>query len=133
MLYTINVSNASPRTTPNIPIEIRFGQGSGSNTIGVQVKGIPGVDGAIEGAVETNLTNDGVCVRTGLFDDPFFFDLQGFRDTLSTGTLSFNNQRDFFAGQNLTTIVISIPRDRIENGTNLVDVWATTARFGGQL
>jgi hypothetical protein len=47
--------------------------------------------------------------------------------------LSFNNQRDFFAGQNLTAIVISIPRDRIENGSNLVDVWATTARFGGQL
>ena len=133
VLYTINVSNAAPRTTPNIPIEVRFGQGSGSNTFGVQVKGLPGVTGAIEGAVETDLAKDGVRVRAGLFDDPFFFDLQGFRDTLSTGTLSFNNQRDFFAGQNLTAIVISIPRDRIENGSNLVDVWATTARFGGQL
>ena len=133
VLYTINLSNAAPRTTPDIPIEVRFGQGSGSNTFGVQVKGVPGVTGAIEGAVETDLAKDGVRVRAGLFDDPFFFDLQGFRDTLSTGTLSFNNQRDFFAGQNLTAIVISIPRDRIENGANLVDVWATTARFGGQL
>lgn len=133
VLYTINVSNASPRTTPNIPIEIRFGQGAGSNNFGVQVRGLPGVTGAIEGAVESDLSKDGVRVRAGLFDDPFFFDLQGFRDTLSTGTLSFNNQRDFFAGQNLTAIVISIPRSRIENGANLVDVWATTARFGGQL
>lgn len=133
VLYTINVSNAAPRTTPNIPIEVRFGQGSGSNTFGVQVRGLPGVSGAIEGAVETDLVKDGVRVRAGLFDDPFFFDLQGFRDTVATGTLSFNNQRDFFAGQNLTAVVISIPRSRIENGANLVDVWATTARFGGQL
>ncbi len=132
VLYTINVSNAAPRTTPDIPIEVRFGRGSG-NTFGVQVKGLPGVTGAIEGAVETDLVKDGVRVRAGLFDDPFFFDLQGFRDTVATGTLRFNNQRDFFAGQNDTAIVISIPRDRIENGTNLVDVWATTARFGGQL
>jgi hypothetical protein len=127
------VSNAAPRTTPDIPIEVRFGKASGSNSFGVQVRGLPGVAGTIEGAVETDLVKDGVRLRAGLFDDPFFFDLQGFRDTLATGTLSFNNQRDFFAGQNLTAIVISIPRDRIENGANLVDVWATTARFGGQL
>lgn len=133
VLYTINVSNAAPRTTPDIPIEVRFGQGSGSNNFGVQVRGLPGVTGTIEGAVETDLAKDGVRVRAGLFDDPFFFDLQGFRDTVATGTLRFNNQRDFFAGQNLTAIVISIPRNRIENGANLVDVWATTARFGGQL
>lgn len=133
VLYTINVSNAGSRTSPEFPIEVRFGRGSGSNTFGVQVKGLPGVTGAIEGAVETDLVKDGVRVRAGLFDDPFFFDLQGFRDTVATGRLSFNNQRDFFAGQNDTAIVISIPRDRIENGTNLVDVWATTARFGGQL
>lgn len=133
VLYTINVSNASPRTTPDFPIRVRFGAGSGANEFGVQVSGLPGVTGTIEGPVETDLVKDGVRVRAGLFDDPFFFDLQGFRDTRSTGTLSFDNQRDFFAGQNLTAIVISIPRDRIENGANLVDIWATTARFGGQL
>lgn len=133
VLYTINVSNAAPRTSPEFPIEVRFGRGANNQTFGVQIKGVPGVTGTIEGPVESDLTKDGVRVRAGLFDDPFFFDLQGFRDTLSTGRLSFNNQRDFFAGQNLTAIVISIPRDRIENGANLVDVWATTARFGGQL
>lgn len=133
VLYTINLSNSAPRTTPDIPIQVRFGSGSGANEFGVQVSGLPGVTGAIEGAVETVLDRDGVRVRAGLFDDPFFFDLQGFRETATTGTLSFNPNRDFFAGQNLTAVVITIPRNRIENGTNLVDVWATTARFGGQL
>lgn len=45
----------------------------------------------------------------------------------------FDSTRDFFAGQNLTAVVIEIPRDRIANGANPIDVWATTARFGGQL
>ncbi|MEL7690592.1 DUF4331 family protein [Citromicrobium bathyomarinum] len=133
VLYTINVSNDSPRTTADYPIYVRFGPGAGSNEYGVQVTGIPGVSGPIVGSVEKTLTQDGVTVRAGLFDDPFFFDLQGFRDTASTGTLSFDSSRDFFAGQNLTAIVISIPRDRIENGTSPIDVWGTTARFGGQL
>jgi len=133
VLYTINVSNATERTTPDIPIMIRFGTRTAGNQFGVQVSGIPGTSGPIEGPVETNLNEDGVMVRAGLFDDPFFFDLQGFKDTAATGTLSFDSERDFFAGQNLTAVVISIPRDRIANGSNPIDVWGTTARFGGQL
>ncbi len=135
VLYTINISNTSTRTTPTFPIRVRFGRDTAvaGEQFGVQVTGLPGVTGAITGPVETNLTQDGVTVRAGLFDDPFFFDLQGFRDTLSSGTLRFNNQRNFFAGQNLTGIVIEIPRSRIENGTNPIDIWTDTARFGGNL
>lgn len=129
--YAINVSNKAPRTTTDIPIHIRFGK-DGTNQNGVQVTGLPGVTGAISGPVETDLVKDGVTVRAGLFDDPFFFDLQGFRDTRSTGSLMFNKNRDFFAGQNLTAVVIEIPKSRIDQGA-LVDVWAATSRFGGQL
>ncbi|MXO48526.1 DUF4331 domain-containing protein [Erythrobacter vulgaris] len=131
VLYSINVSNSSPRTTTDIPIRFRFGTGA-MDQFGVSVTGLPGVTGAIRGSVETELEKDGVRVWAGLFDDPFFFDLQGFRDTLNTGTLSFDSERDFFAGQNLTAVVIEIPRDRIDPGAP-VDVWAATARFGGQL
>jgi hypothetical protein len=129
--YAINISNEMPRTTTDIPIHVRFGQ-DGTNQFGVQVSGLPGVTGVISGPVETNLVKDGVTVRAGLFDDPFFFDLQGFRDTTRTGTLMFNNRRDFFAGQNLTAVVIEVPKNRIDKGA-LVDIWAATSRFGGQL
>lgn len=132
VLYTINISNTSPRTTPDFPIRVRFGEGSGANQFGVQVTGLPG-GRTISGPVEQDLMLDGIKVRAGLFDDPFFFDLQGFRDTLNTGNLAFDSTRDFFAGQNLTAIVIEIPRDQIENGANPIDVWGTTSRFGGQL
>lgn len=131
VLYSINVSNAAPRTTTDIPIRFQFGTG-GMNQFGIRVTGLPGVTGPIEGSVETTLEKDGVRVRAGLFDDPFFFDLQGFKETVSTGTLSFDSNRDFFAGQNLTAVVIEIPKDRIDTG-ELVDVWAATARLGGQL
>ncbi len=136
VLYTLNIANGPDKTAATIPITVRFGQDSaaGANQYGVQVSGLPGVTGGtIAGPVETSLSQDGVTVRAGLFDDPFFFDLQGFRTTVSTGALSILNTRDFFAGQNLTAIVIEIPKDRIANGTNPVGVWGTTARFGGQL
>lgn len=131
VLYSINISNSSPRTTTDIPIRFRFGTGA-MDQFGVSVTGLPGVTGAIEGSVETALEKDGVKVWAGLFDDPFVFDLQGFRDTLNTGALSFDSERDFFAGQNLTAVVIEIPRDRIDAGAP-VDIWGATARFGGQL
>lgn len=131
VLYSINISNQMPRTTTDIPIEIRFGTGAG-NQYGINVSGLPGVTGPLVGSVETDLMKDGVKVRAGLFDDPFFFDLQGFKDTASSGTLMFDSMRDFFAGQNLTGVVIEIPKDRIDTGA-LVDVWGSTARFGGQI
>ncbi len=135
VLYTINITNDPTRTVVAFPIRVRFGAdiSSGTPQYGVQITGLPGVTGAITGPVETDLVKDGVIARAGLFDDPFFFDLQGFRTTVSSGTLSFDKNRNFFAGQNLTAIVLEIPRDRIENGTNPIGIWATTARFGGQL
>jgi hypothetical protein len=130
VLYTINVSNDGDPVTTEFPIEIRFG--FDGNSPGVHVTGLPG-GATISGPVETTLSQNGILVRAGLYDDPFFFDLQGFRETRSSGTLSFNNQRDFFRGQNDTSVVIQIPKPLIQNGARLINAWASTARFGGQL
>lgn len=130
VLYTINVSNdGDPRTT-EFPIEVRFG--FDGQAVGVQVKNLPGGI-TISGPVETTLQQNGILVRAGIYDDPFYFDLQGFRETVATGTLAFNNKRDFFAGQNDTGIVIQIPRSLIQNGLKQLDVWSASARFGGRL
>ncbi len=130
VLYSINVSNdGDPRNT-EFPIEIRFG--FDGQAVGVQVKNLPG-GGTITGPVETTLEQNGILVRAGIYDDPFHFDLQGFRETVATGTLSFNNQRDFFRGQNDTGIVIQIPRSMIQSGQRQLDVWSAAARFGGNL
>ena len=132
VLYGINLSTDGVRETTELPIRVRFGGNSGG--FGVQVTGLPGNPEPFTGAVETDLTTpNGIKVRAGLFDDPFFFDLQGFRETRSTGTLKFDKTRNFFAGQNDTAIVIEIPRSVLGEGVNSIDVWGSTARFGGQL
>jgi hypothetical protein len=126
VLYTINVSNVFPRTDVEFPIEIRFGR-DGPNP-GIQVRNLPG-GVSIEGPVERNLTtSNGIVVRAGVFDDPFFFDPQGLRDSRATGNLSFNNQRDRFAKLNSTFVILSIPRQLIDRGTPL-DVWSSSARI----
>jgi hypothetical protein len=127
VLYTINVSNAGSRTDTEFAIEIRFGR-DGPHP-GVQVRGLPG-GVVVEGPVERNLTApNGIVVRAGLFDDPFFFDPQGLRETRATGNLAFNNQRNRFANLNSTFVILSIPRALLDRGQPL-DVWSTSARIG---
>lgn len=130
VLYAINISNDGNAATTEIPIRIRFGYDG--NRPGVLVTGLPG-GASVQGPVEQDLSVNGMLVRAGLFDDPFYFDLQGFRESRSTGTLRFNNQRDFFAGQNDTGVVIQIPRNLIANGSQPIQVWSATSRIGGNL
>jgi len=132
VLYTINISTAAPGETSEIAIKARFGPGKNPGEWGVRFEGIPGVTGTIEGPVDTNLAKDGVTARAGLFDEPFFFDLQGFRESRSLGAIRFQNTRNFFDGNNDTALVLSIPKDRFTSATTPLGFWATTARFGGQ-
>ncbi len=77
------------------------------------------------GKTEQNITTVGGCkVRAGVFDDPFFFDLNGFKNNfMFTGS-------DFFAGMNVTAIVLEIPRTEL--GGTSVGVWGRTSVGGVQ-
>ena len=130
VLYTLHLSNDSNPATTEFPVRIRFG--FDGDRPGVRVTGLPG-NVTIEGPVETDLQHGGITVRAGLFDDPFFFDSQGLRESRQTGTIRFNNQRSFFHSKNITAVVIQVPRSLLENGTNRLQVWSETGRFGGQL
>lgn len=130
VLYIFNVSTDGDPLDTEERILVRFGS-AGANNTGVRIQGIPGV-GTIEGPVETDLNDGNVRVRAGLFDDPFFFDLQGFMETLDTGDLRIMESRDFFADQNLTAVVLQVPLDNF-NPTGALAVWSETKRFGGQL
>ena len=128
VLYTINLSNDGNRTTTEFPIDIRFGFDGAAP--GVRVSGLPPAGGTISGPVETDLTGvNNIVVRAGLFDDPFFFDQLGLIQTRMTGNIAFNNQRNPFAGRNITFVVLQIPRGLVDRGQKL-DVWATSARIG---
>lgn len=130
ILYNLHISNDGDPAQAEIPIKVRFGF-DGPHA-GVQITGLPnGI--TIAGPVESNLEVSGITARAGLFDDPFFFDAQGLRESRTMGVLRFNNQRSFFANANITAVVIRIPRAMVQNGNRLVHVWSDTARFGGQL
>ncbi len=60
----------------------------------------------------------------GLRDDPFFFDLNGFRDGLNfTGI-------DFFAGKNVAAIVLEAATAELTAGSPVLHIWAETSERG---
>jgi hypothetical protein len=130
VLYTLHLSNDGDPATTEFPVRIRFG--FDGTRPGVQVTGLPGKV-TVQGPVETDLQQNSILVRAGLFDDPFFFDSQGLRESRQSGTIRFSNQRSFFDGKNITAVIIQMPRALIQNGNNRVHVWSQTGRIGGQL
>lgn len=97
----------------------------------IVAQGVPGANGTMTGNAESTISKGSAKLFVGLRDDPFFFDLEGFRNTLMTGTLMFNPARDTFAGMNATAIVIDMDLDAVTNGSNKLYVWGTTARKDG--
>ncbi len=128
VLYGIHIDNTGDAVA-NHNIWVRYAQND-LGEWGVQVVGLPGEADPIVGAVEgTVMGGAGGKVFTGLRDDPFFFDLQGFIDTTTTGTLAFDGTRDGFAGSNATALVLEMPVSAaIAGGTNL-SIWATSSRL----
>ncbi|MFV8750297.1 DUF4331 family protein [Nannocystaceae bacterium ST9] len=125
MLYGIHIDNDGDNQ-PDLDTWVRFGQ-NGAGEWGVQVVDLPGGDALVEGAVETTIdAGGGLRVFAGLRDDPFFFDLDGFKATLMTGTVMFDSNNDHFAGTNVTSIVVEM--DVASVGTEDIQLWATTGR-----
>jgi hypothetical protein len=75
--------------------------------------------------------DNGVKVFAGPRDDPFFFDLVGFRNVISGAASSFNNPgNDTFAGTNVMAIVVEVPKSLLgSNGT--INVWAESKSATG--
>jgi hypothetical protein len=130
VLYTISLSNAGSTTDAEFNVVFKFGQDtSKTNANGISITGIPGTTGAITGPAETIINQQGVKLYAGLIDDPFNFDAVGFRMTRETGTLSILNTRNRFFGLNSSVVVFEIPLSSIQNGTNPIAAWVTTARI----
>ena len=80
--------------------------------------GVTGITSAVAG---------GGNVQAGVFDDPFFFDLTGFQNTLN-GTGTFTGE-DTFAGANVSAIVLEVPSSTLLSDPTdpAIGVWATTS------
>ena len=132
VLYEVHVDYDADNTADG-NIQVRFGQNAASEW-GVQ--GIFSSDAGsvtIEGAVETALVDAPSTIQlwAGPADDPFFMDLQGYQDTVATGTVAFDSTRDGFAGTNVTAIVTEspLPIDAGGSPVTTFSLWATTGRL----
>lgn len=127
LLYGFHI-DSNGDNDPDHQIWARLGQNAAGEW-GVKVEGIPGVEQPIIGAVEDVLVDDdsGAQAYVGLRDDPFFFDLEGFKDTLMTGTIEFDNTRDFVAVKN--TLIFAVEFDHAAAGSTTFNIWSTTGRL----
>jgi hypothetical protein len=87
--------------------------------------------------IETNIStygadpsfgeSNGIKVFAGPRDDPFFFDLNQFKAIIGGTATSFNNPgTDAFAGTNVLSLVVEVPKSLL--GSGAVNIWATSNR-----
>ncbi len=119
--YTFQIDNNGDAVA-DLSYETTFAPAAG----GSQAFTLTGPSGAVAGTTGATSTGVGVVAATaGNFDDPFFFDLNGFNDGFNfTGD-------DFFAGLDVSAIVLEVPSNTL--GASDLGVWATTSRGGVQV
>lgn len=127
VLYSFHIDSDGDQV-PDHDIMARLGQNAAGEW-GVKVEGIPGVEEPIIGAADEVLADEdsGAQAYLGLRDDPFFFDLEGFKDTLMTGTIAFDPARDFVAVKN--TLIFAVEFDHAAIGATSFGVWSSTGRL----
>lgn len=121
---------------PDLDVTVRFA-GNERGELAVQVEDLPGAAATITGPIGGVITDGPRQVFAGLRDDPFFFDLDGFKAALAKpaadSTLTFSSTRDTFAGTNVSAIVLEMALSDVTAGGTLprLSVWATSARRPG--
>lgn len=120
---------------PDVKLAVRFGRADedGVQTMTVRRNGTVILTGTTSPGNGVKINRSGqVLGYAGLRDDPFFFDLNGFLNILSTEPgKSFigcaSPRTDFFAGKNVSAIVLELPSSLLtRSGSSQIGVWATT-------
>jgi hypothetical protein len=121
---------------PDIKYLYRFGK---ANSHGVQAfnvwrngtwlaRGMTGSDAQLAGGGRTT---------AGLYDDPFFFDLDGFKGSVlgadNGRALCDGDEVDFFLGLNLTAIILKVPNAALGGDGQTVGVYSTTQDRDGTI
>ena len=74
-------------------------------------------------------SGSGIKVFAGPRDDPFFFDLDQYHAIIAGTATSFNNPgKDTFAGTNVMSIVVEVPKSLLKATSGTINVWLTTKK-----
>jgi hypothetical protein len=133
--YVFNVDNNGDAQA-DVTVAATFGKPNSADAQRIKVK----VANATVGMGDTGSTIElrrGGRAWAGVADDPFYFDLQAFNDLKSmlagkgpgTGrTFCDANAVDFFAGTNVSSIVVELPSSALtRDGDPNIGVWGTTS------
>ncbi len=131
-LYQIKVDNDGDAVA-DVSYNVDFDASSGTQA--VVVKKATGADATslnnsgttvIDGDTDAVISFGGRKLFAGLSDDPFFFDLNAFK-----AGLAFRNPgNNFFAGLNVTSIVLEVPKSDFAGSGTSAGVWAVTSKNG---
>lgn len=81
------------------------------------------------GSAANTGTGGGLKVFAGPRDDPFFFDLNQFKKIIGGMATSFNNPgTDAFAGTNVLSLVVEVPKSMLNATNGKLNVWLETKK-----
>lgn len=132
-IYVSNSPDGAPDETPEATVKVTF---SGSP----QQFRVSGLGADITGAVGQTVSAAGIKVFCGPRDDPFFFDLDGFKHFVSGPYIPTAGYRDaamgtpvnFFNGANVGAIVLELPitslTGKASSATGVIKAWAKSFR-----
>lgn len=123
--YRFNIDNDGDARLDRA-IRVNFSDGPSGQELTVT-----GATGTASGKVGEEIALPaGGRIVAGLYDDPFFFDLQAFQDQIKAagGSRTFcdGQETDFFAGLDTSAIVIELPSSAITGDTSNIGVWGET-------
>jgi hypothetical protein len=74
-------------------------------------------------------TGSGMKLFAGTRDDPFFFDLNRFKAILAGTAPGFNNPgTDTFAGTNVLSVVVEVPKSLLNAASGKINLWLETKK-----
>jgi hypothetical protein len=140
VMVEVNIDNSSTKDNiEDLVIQATFDKGK-VNVYGPAAPSITGLSGKLVNAspVTANISsygdepeigdNNGIKVFAGPRDDPFFFDLNAYKAIIEGTATEFNNPGDdTFAGTNVLSLVIEVPKSRLGSVPS-INTWATTNR-----
>ena len=81
------------------------------------------------GATATVATQNNLTVFAGPRDDPFFFDLNRFKQVIAGTAPGFNNPgTDSFAGTNVLSIIVELPKTLLNATAGKINLWVETKK-----
>jgi hypothetical protein len=125
VLYGVHL-DLNNNNIADLDIWVRFGQNDLGDW-GIQITGLPGATqwvtvGPIDRSIDAG---NGLLVWAGLADDPFFFDEEGFQNTIDSGVFMIS-EHDSRAGKNAMAIVMQMDLSLLSEEFR---IWATTGRL----